>query len=250
MAPKNTPKTYKKRNTLAKPGSPAPKQPSLEEPFLKLWNKVTAEFSVTHHFDFTLLREVPLGQLVNFASGEIQHRVDFYCSDLALTIEIHGATHKGKNGAHSSAAGIRRDMHKQRLLVLAGYRHLELDAVMSKDEELLQDTLAALLQGSGSIYLPNPTQYASWADNAAQARRRSKDKKKILAYLALSSTPTTLGSTNEIKLLLSVKQNNIPIVLKEQGYELFTLRGVREHNYCGKVVKKPYTKRVWRKLLC
>jgi very-short-patch-repair endonuclease len=254
MAAKNTPPHYKKRNALAKPGVPAPRQPNLEEPFFKLWNKVAEVFEKEYSLDLSLQREVPIGQLVDFSDEEMtKHRVDFYCSELKLTIEIHGATHKGRNGAHSSAAGIRRDMHKQRLLVLAGYNHLELDAVMSRDETLIRDTIDCLvwqvMRRGYAKQISNPTHYASWADNAAQARKLTKDRKKIQAYLAASSTPSTLGTTNELKLLLSVKQSSVASVLKEEGYEPFTLRYVQEHNYGGKIVSKPHTKRVWRKLL-
>lgn len=62
-------------------------------------------------------------------------RFDFAIPEKKLAIEIEGGIWLGRNGAHSSGKGILRDMEKNNLAVLEGWRILRVTPQQVKNGE-------------------------------------------------------------------------------------------------------------------
>jgi hypothetical protein len=213
---------------------------SLEEPFKTMWEDICSELNES----LPIYRGILISQLVQMEGTPIKHHIDYVCPTLALSIEIHGGT--WGQGNHSRAAGMRRDMHKQRLMVLAGYKHIEVDAVMSQDRELWKDTILTLL--NKVPVLTNPTKFDSWSDNLQRRKKTIRETTKIEAFLNTPGTPTTLGTTAALSNQLQVRRTTLNDVMRANGWGLYTERTTVIANYENKQVKKPRTKRIWRKL--
>jgi very-short-patch-repair endonuclease len=250
MSKRKTPKPRSKEK-LDAPDAPATHHPNLEKPFGELWKKLAEPLEKEHSIELSLQHEVSICKLIAFDDRSMtKHHVDFYCSELKLTIEIHGATHKGRNGAHSSALGIRRDMHKQRLLTLSGYKHLELDAPMSRDAQLIQDTLDVLVKeylGYPTISIPNPIHYSSWANNATEARKLMRETKRLEKWLEANQHLDIIGSTQEVRIGSAIRSSTALKLLPKMGYEKYLRRFLRDCKYGDKIIQKPATQTVWRK---
>lgn len=118
---------------------------TLEAQFNTLWHKRFPQ----HPLVFGAV-----GSLKIIGVDSTRSQVDFYCPVSKVIVEIHGATHKGRAGAHSSGTGIRRDMVKQLLAQVQGWAFFELDSAMLKNATVLDklaDFIEARKQGKNSV---------------------------------------------------------------------------------------------------
>ena len=68
-------------------------------------------------------------------SKDRKFRFDWAWPEIKLAVEIEGGIWLGKNGAHSSGKGILRDMEKNNLAVLEGWRILRVTPQQLKNGE-------------------------------------------------------------------------------------------------------------------
>jgi very-short-patch-repair endonuclease len=115
----------------------------LEEEFAVRWAKL---------YPSTPLERGRVGSLKIIGVDSTRSQVDFYCPKARVILEINGATHKGRAGAHSSGPGLRRDFTKQLLAQSQDWLYFELDSLMVKDKLVLNTihkTLLWRMQGKG-----------------------------------------------------------------------------------------------------
>jgi hypothetical protein len=108
----------------------------LEEEFAVRWAKLYPSMP---------LERGGVGSLKIIGIDNTRSQIDFYCPKAKVIIEINGATHKGRAGAHSSGPGLRRDFTKQLLAQSQGWLYFELDSLMVKDQ-LVLDTISRTLR--------------------------------------------------------------------------------------------------------
>ena len=186
----------------------------LEDPFAKLWEQVVSELPGINHLP--LMRQVDVKSLVVFAGNQAitNQNIDFVCFPLRLSIEIQGATSKGRNGAHSSYQGLRRDYYKQWIMQMAGWTHLEFDADMSKDKELIKATIQTLTLKDYKV--PNPTEFISWGRNKTQKNKLSRERTKLRKFLEKKSI---VGTTTELAKTLKIRVNCVKPIMRELGWK-------------------------------
>jgi len=148
-----------------------------------------------------LQKEVLVYDLVSFVPGySPEYRVDFYCPAKKLIIEINGGTGKGRNGAHSSFAGLKRDYIKQNYLVLAGYKVIELDTQMAKDKQLIDAIVNYLSSGSKNTPLFDATKIPSLSNKAKQNRQQQLTESALTLYVKRKTElPGVLVILKELK---------------------------------------------------
>jgi hypothetical protein len=144
---------------------------TLEAQFNTLWHKRFSQ----HPLIFGAV-----GSLMVIGIDSTRSQVDFYCPESKVIVEIHGATHKGRAGAHSSGTGIRRDMVKQLLAQVQGWAFFELDSTMLKNT-LVLDKLAEFIQArkQGKNSLGSLIAWKQWQPLMPKSRaKKAKPKTK------------------------------------------------------------------------
>lgn len=203
-----------------KKSSPKDSEKILELPFKALWDDV-----VKNDFPglfLPLTSQVDLVDLVGFDYMDdetiTKQNVDFFCDTLNLTIEIQGATSKGRNGAHTSYLGVRRDYYKQWMCGLGGYTHLEFDNKMCKDRELIHATIYAALNG----VVPSPTGFDSWGRNKTIRNKNARQAKKLEKYLLGKSR---LGTSSQIAASLKISVRAVKPIMLDNGWRQKSVQG-------------------------
>lgn len=214
---------------LKKRKKPAPKsnlssENILELPFKELWEGIALELFPRQAKKLKLVAQVPVAEVVEFNSKKGQaitdQTIDFVCFDYGVTIEIQGATSKGRNGAHTSYNGVKRDYYKQLMLVLAGWVHLEFDNRMCKDKELISSVITQLVTETQVVN--NPTEFDSWANNKTKRNRTTRQSKKLLKYLVGKSQ---LGTSTQIASSLKISVRAVKPIMLEEGWKQKTKQG-------------------------
>jgi hypothetical protein len=108
----------------------------LEDEFANRWAKL---------YPSTPLDRGGVGSLMIIGVDSTRSQVDFYSLEARVIVEINGATHKGRSGAHSSGSGLRRDFTKQLLAQSQDWLYIELDSLMIKDKTVLETIHKTLL---------------------------------------------------------------------------------------------------------
>lgn len=205
------------KKTSPPPPPPSTSETVLEDPFEKLWADVASEVMPDKHLP--LVRQVSLSDIIAFSEGTVTgQNLDFVCHPLRLSIEIQGATSKGRNGAHSSFQGLRRDYYKQWMMTMSGWKHLELDGDMSRDRELIKATIIHATRDS--YILPNPTGFESWGRNKTNANKLKRETRKLLTYL---KGKTTAPRTKILANLLKIRVTSIRPIMEGAGWKQKTV---------------------------